>query len=149
VALRRRPDGAWMLSAEISAAEFREFAEHWQLRDDAACAALSLGGLVQSSHRGLEIWIISGGRTCSRQREFGRQGRPVAACNLSTHVLNGRLATGFDIAYGPDTLEMKGLVGNLSRCLGIRWGGGSETDPSTQMPTDVNHFDLGPRSVTG
>lgn len=91
------------------------------------------------------IQIISGFRTVAEQIELGRQGRPAADPSRSTHTTCP--ATGIDFRInGFVTTLMKARFGTIAVMNGLRWGGGSPVDPSTGIPSDWNHVDLGPRT---
>ena len=101
------------------------------------------------------VSIISGARTRGRQEELERQGRPAAPWHLTTHAdtdASGcpRLATGADVrtAVAPVTAVQARFGAEAVHC-GLRWGGGSPVNPTTGIPSDWNHVDLGPRSQTG
>jgi len=91
-----------------------------------------------------DVFIISGWRSARQQARLGRQGRPTAPDELSTH--RTCLATGIDIDLG--FLVPRVVIatwGTLAVLQGLRWGGGSPVDPETLLPTDWPHVDLGPR----
>ena len=151
--LLRLLSGAEELRVARDDEEFIGFMARWHLTPRAAHLALCLGEKVLSC-MGIRLYIISGGRTCEKQRQLRMDGRPTAGaawaagpdpfetCRLSTHVIDfpQRQATGFDL--GADrklTAEEWERVAELAATLQLRWGG--ERDP--------NHFDRGPRSQTG
>lgn len=150
MAFLRAPDGSWRLECAKSESELAEFAAHWKMRRSTALAALALGVRVREC-LGFYLWIISAGRTCEQQQDLEAAGRPAASCNISTHVIDSpaRLATGFDIR-GPvfDEPIIWHSIGTIAQALALRWGGGSRI-LSNGLPEDLNHFDEGPRSVTG
>jgi uncharacterized protein YcbK (DUF882 family) len=89
--------------------------------------------------------IISGYRTPAQQEELRREGRPTADNDKSTHL--SCPATGADLDFSglePSKSDVAQL-GAAAGIVGLRWGGGSVVDPSTGIPLDWNHFDLGPR----
>lgn len=92
------------------------------------------------------VRIISGHRSVELQRDLARQGRPAADPDRSTHT--SCPATGADlwpsIAVTP---AIKARVGREAVEVGLRWGGGSPVD-SGGIPSDWNHFDLGPRALS-
>jgi len=90
------------------------------------------------------VYIISGFRTREEQQRLGRQGRPTAPDNLSTH--RSCPATGVDISLGfnPSSF-MKITWGNIALANGLRWGGGGPVDPDNLIPLDWRHVDRGPR----
>lgn len=91
------------------------------------------------------IQIISGYRTPQEQDALRREGRPAADNDRSTHLACP--ATGVDIwPIGVEPVSMvKAAIGAAMMRQGLRWGGGSAVDPGTGIPSDWNHFDLGPR----
>jgi len=156
MSLKRWLDGSMVLENPASHADFCEFVAEWQVTETLAAKAMALGCRFTEGG-GFALRIISGGRTCEQQNRLRAAGRPAASCARSTHVLEGgRLATGFDIAtptgVGPPGSPSADLVwrtiGALAQLEGLRWGGGSDILVSG-VPTDPNHFDLGPREVTG
>jgi len=93
---------------------------------------------------GRRVSIISGFRTREEQRRLGRQGRPTAPDNLSTH--RSCPATGVDISLGLNASNfMKITWGNVALANGLRWGGGGPVDPDNLIPLDWRHVDRGPR----
>lgn len=90
------------------------------------------------------IQIISGLRTRAQQQELREQGRPTAPDAVSTHL--SCPATGADVRPTiAVTNAVKARLGAEGVFAGLRWGGGSPVDPDTGIPSDWNHFDLGPR----
>ena len=93
---------------------------------------------------GRRVHIISGFRTREEQRRLGRQGRPTAPDDLSTH--RSCPATGVDISLGLNASNfMKVTWGNIVLINGLRWGGGGAVDPDNLIPLDWRHVDGGPR----
>jgi len=91
--------------------------------------------------------IISGHRTASKQLQLGAEGRPTAQVDRSTHT--SCPATGADLWPGVAvTRVVQATFGEAAVVAGLRWGGGSPIDPDTGIPSDWNHVDLGPRSVS-
>lgn len=91
------------------------------------------------------VRIISGYRTEAEQDELRRQGRPTAPNDKSTHL--SCPATGADLQ--PSVAATHRVIADLGAAAtrqGLRWGGGSPTDPDTGIPSDWPHVDLGPRS---
>jgi len=87
--------------------------------------------------------IISGLRTAAQQAALRASGRPAASDALSTHL--SCPATGADIRPSiAVTRLVKARLGAEGVHAGLRWGGGSQPD-SGGIPSDWNHFDLGPR----
>lgn len=67
---------------------------------------------------------------------------------ISTHC--SCPATGADLQVigwtkgdAPD--HVRQIFGANAQAAGLRWGGGSRSDPRTGFPVDWNHVDLGPR----
>lgn len=90
------------------------------------------------------IRIISGYRTPAEQDELRRQGRPTADNDKSTHL--SCPATGADLQPAvAATYRVQADLGAAATRQGLRWGGGSPTDPETGIPSDWPHVDLGPR----
>lgn len=117
-------------------------ASQWGIRD------LVAEKLVQMSSRlEFSFSIISGLRTVEQQDSLRRQGRPTASIDQSTHL--DCPASGVDLM--PQiaiTRVVKARLGAEGVFAGLRWGGGSPTDPDTGIPSDWNHFDLGPRTAS-
>lgn len=87
--------------------------------------------------------IVSGHRTLRLQRCLGQSGRPTADPSRSTHTTCP--ATGVDVGIGlAPTRVQKAILGRIARLRGLRWGGGSPVDDNG-IPSDWNHFDVGPR----
>lgn len=93
---------------------------------------------------GKRVWIVSGYRTANEQFQLGRQGRPTARDDRSTH--RSCPATGVDISLGllPTEFE-KATWGRITLVNGLRWGGGGPVDPDNFIPLDWGHVDRGPR----
>jgi len=92
------------------------------------------------------IAIISGLRTPEQQEALRRSGRPTAADDKSTHLACP--ATGVDLMPQIAVTDVvKARLGAEGTRAGLRWGGGSPPDPDTGIPSDWNHFDLGPRAA--
>lgn len=89
------------------------------------------------------VSIISGFRTAGRQQEVGN----LPPCSsgkrpCSTHTVSP--ATGADLWPGIAVDDdVKLALGSAAVLEGLRWGGGSPVD-SRGIPSDWNHFDLGP-----
>lgn len=91
------------------------------------------------------IQIISGYRSPAKQQALRYEGRPAAPVDKSTHT--SCPATGADVWPGVAvTRVVQAQLGEAGVIAGLRWGGGSPVDPSTGIPSDWNHFDMGPRS---
>jgi len=94
------------------------------------------------------ISIISGLRTRAEQQALRDAGRPATADFLSTHL--SCPATGVDLKPTiAVTNVVRARLGAEMTFAGLRWGGGSQVDPNTGIPSDWNHFDLGPRGQRG
>lgn len=96
-----------------------------------------------ADHLEFPVAIISGLRTEAQQDALRRDGNPAADNDRSTHL--SCPATGADV-WPQITIvpAVKGRLGAEMVLAGLRWGGGSQLDESG-MPSDWNHFDLGPR----
>ena len=93
---------------------------------------------------GRDVEIISGFRSRKEQEQLSKEGRPTAPFYLSNHTTCP--ATAIDISMGfARTREMKLILGHQAHLNGLRWGGGSPLDDDG-LPSDWNHFDLGPRN---
>ena len=91
------------------------------------------------------VQIISGYRSPEKQRQLKYEGRPAAPVDRSTHT--SCPATGADVWPGiAVTRVVQAQLGEAGTIAGLRWGGGSPVDPQTGIPSDWNHFDMGPRS---
>lgn len=118
-------------------------ANRWLVREDVMRKVSRLAARFYQE-TGRELWIISGYRTPSEQRELARQGRPAAAVDLSTHT--SCPATGVDVSLGfAPTNVLKATFGRIAVEEGLRWGGGSPVN-DVGIPSDWNHVDVGPRS---
>lgn len=93
---------------------------------------------------GRSVSIISGYRSPEKQRELKRQGRPAAPVDVSNHTSCPATAVDVRIGLAP-TNVMKAILGRIAVEEGLRWGGGSPVNPETGIPSDWNHFDVGPR----
>jgi len=93
---------------------------------------------------GRRVSIISGWRSRNQQFQLGRQGRPTAADDRSTH--RSCPATGVDVSLGLNPSGfMKVTWGRITLVNGLRWGGGGAVDPDSFIPLDWPHVDRGPR----
>lgn len=133
------------------------FAERWGFSIELATLLLTLGVLISRDRRLLvllrvvdAVKVISGFRDRETQESLGRQGRPTAPFDQSTHT--SCPATGVDLSMeglmdlrDAKAREAWATVGALAQGIGLRWGGGSPLNPSTGLPVDFNHFDMGPR----
>ena len=91
------------------------------------------------------ISLISGLRTEAEQDGLRAEGRPTADNDVSTHL--SCPATGVDLMPQVAVTDVvKARLGAEGVHAGLRWGGGSRVDPDTGIPSDWNHFDLGPRA---
>jgi len=117
------------------------FASRWGISVGLAERLVNLSGRVE-----FPILMKSGLRTEVEQDNLRRQGRPTADNDRSTHL--SCPATGADLRVGiAVTNVVKARLGAEATRLGLRWGGGSPPDPDTGIPSDWNHFDLGPRAA--
>jgi len=92
----------------------------------------------------LPVDIISGWRSPAEQVALGKEGRPTAPDNLSTH--RSCPATGVDVSLGLfPVATQKWIWGRIVRLNGLRWGGGGPADDNA-MPVDWQHVDVGPRN---
>jgi len=92
------------------------------------------------------IQIISGFRTRAQQSSLGRQGRPTARDDLSTH--RSCPASGVDVSLGfAPTRIQKAIWGRIAVFNGLRWGGGGAVDDGG-IPIDWQHVDRGPRATS-
>jgi len=100
--------------------------------------------VLLSWHLEFPISVRSGFRTEAEQDALRRSGRPAAPNDLSTHL--SCPATGVDLNVGIAVTDVvRARLGTQATLVGLRWGGGSPQDPDTGIPSDWNHFDLGPR----
>jgi len=135
------------------------------IHDDTCVSSLSLRWLISEELAGklvdlasrvpFGITIFSGHRTEEEQDKLRAEGRPTADNDKSTHVECP--ATGADIRFtlGGANINILDVeqnaswvqLGGIANLLGLRWGGGSPMDSTGIIPTDRNHFDLGPRKT--
>lgn len=114
--------------------------ERWRVDRELASRLVHLARITPFG-----LQIISGFRTKEEQEALKAQGRPTAPDHLSTH--RSCPATGADLLPTiAATNTEKAELGKNARLAGLRWGGGSPIDPNTGIPSDWNHFDLGPRA---
>ena len=99
-----------------------------------------------SNSTGRTLRIISGFRTDETQRQLIADGRGAAPVGLSNHTVCPSRAVDVSIGAAPTNVQ-KALLGSIMVFAGLRWGGGSPVDPKTGIPSDWNHFDLGPRNA--
>jgi hypothetical protein len=102
--------------------------------------------ILAASFLPFSLQIISGNRSPAHQMKLRQEGRPTADVDRSTHT--SCPATGADV--WPSVAATRVVQATLGEALvraGLRWGGGSPVDPSTGIPSDWNHADLGPRNV--
>lgn len=115
----------------------------WRVRLDVVERILRMARLFEGE-TGRPVTIISGYRSPEKQRALRRQGRPAADPARSTHT--SCPATGMDVTIGiAPTRVLKATLGRIAFEAGLRWGGGSRAD-SGGIPSDWNHFDVGPRA---
>ena len=121
-----------------------ELAEKWGVNLDVMRRVWQSAINFELQTGGRRVYIISGYRTRDEQRRLGRQGRPTAPDDLSTH--RSCPATGVDISFGLNPSNfMKITWGNIVLTHGLRWGGGGPVDPDNLIPLDWRHVDRGPR----
>lgn len=116
-----------------------ELAVHWTLD-------LRLATAIVNATRELPfgVRVFSGHRTEEQEDELRKAGRPTAPPGCSTHTTCP--ATGADVEPTiATTYRVQADFGAAMTRQGLRWGGGSPTDPETGIPTDWKHVDLGPR----
>lgn len=90
------------------------------------------------------VQMVSGYRTPEHQQSLP-DGAPVAVSTHTSCPATGAdlQVIGFTKSDAPD--QVRRAFGAIVQMVGMRWGGGSSTDPRTGFPTDWNHVDLGPR----
>lgn len=113
--------------------------ERWGIDDELARRLIAATWRLE-----FPVSIISGFRTTAMQDYLRRAGSPTAPNDRSTHL--SCPATGADLL--PQiaiTNVVKARLGTEMHLAGLRWGGNSDKDPDTGIPSDWNHFDLGPR----
>ena len=115
-----------------------ELVQRWRISEELARR------VIEGSRRfGIPLSIISGFRSEAQQESLRREGRPTARKGVSTHTECP--ATGVDVMPQIHvTNKVKYLLGSAMVMERLRWGGGSEKDRDG-IPSDWNHFDLGPR----
>lgn len=93
-----------------------------------------------------DVQIISGWRSADTQAALIGAGGPAATEEKSTHRTCP--ATGADLWLPTVTPvpAVKAAFGVAAMRAGLRWGGGSRVDPTTGIPEDWNHVDMGPRT---
>lgn len=116
-----------------------DLAQRWGIAPRLAAAVVTMAARLP-----FPLALISGFRTATQQRGLRQAGRPAATVDRSTHT--SCPATGVDLwPTVVPTSEVKATMGLAGVEVGLRWGGGSPPDPKTLIPSDWNHFDLGPR----
>lgn len=121
--------------------DFCDFIARWMIHPRLGQALFIMAATLP-----FPISMISGHRTPERQQELSDAGRPAADPQLSTHL--SCPAGGADVWPGVAVTDaVKAELGAAGVRAGLRWGGGSPVDPRTGIPSDWNHFDLGPRST--
>ena len=129
----------------ITDADPCDLAERWTVSPDTMERVWATARSYEQATGGRRVRIISGWRTRTEQRNLGRQGRPTAPDDLSTH--RSCPATGVDISLGLlPTGFMKVTWGRLALLNRLRWGGGGPVDPESLIPVDWRHVDTGPRT---
>lgn len=119
-----------------------DIARRWLVRQD-VIERVVRGALQFKRETGRDVTIISGYRSPEKQRALKMQGRPAAPVDLSNHTSCPATAVDVRIGWAP-TRAMKAILGRVMSMEGLRWGGGSKPDDGG-IPSDWNHFDLGPR----
>ncbi len=117
-------------------------AERWGT-DPNTLALTTLAAASFEKETGRSVRIISGFRSEKEQENLRRRGRPTAPDELSTHRSCPSTGIDVDIGAGPSSV-LKATWGRNVVEVGLRWGGGSNVDPSG-IPVDWNHVDMGPR----
>lgn len=113
------------------------------LLDPELAKRVVLAAYYFSAATGRELEVISGFRTCDRQRELEEQGLPAAPCELSNHTICPARAV--DVRFeGYPARVLVIALGVAATAAGLRWGGGGPTDDDG-VPVDWRHLDLGPR----
>lgn len=116
-----------------------DLARKWIITPDLATRLLDMAGRLE-----FPVQIISGWRSKDVQEDLIRTGKG-APDEVSTH--RSCPATGADLwPIIAVTDVVKARLGEAAFSAGLRWGGGSPPDPSTGIPSDWNHVDLGPRA---
>ncbi len=128
----------------VTDSDFCDLAQRWGVALDTMQRVWFSASDYEGQTQGQRVSIISGFRTEAEQRELGREGRPTAPDDVSTH--RSCPATGVDISLGFRTPTFqKAMWGRIVLVNGLRWGGGGPTDPETLIPVDWRHVDRGPR----
>ncbi len=133
------------LPQSLEGASCEELCSRWTIAPELGARLVHLQALWSERYGALgSLSIVSGYRTAEQQEALELEGRPAAPDHLSTH--RSCPATGADLRLPiePDDFA-KVELGRLAWQAGLRWGGGSPTD-EMGIPTDWNHFDLGPRA---
>jgi len=134
--------------AEPSQERLCSLAQRWGIRFDLARRLVAMSQRLE-----FPVQIISGSRSRTEQTALLETGRPTARFELSTHANefedgSCRLATGADLSpLVAHVGAVRARMGAEAVFAGLRWGGGSQVDPSTGIPSDWQHVDLGPRST--
>lgn len=116
-----------------------ELATHWLVSQELAAKVVAM-----TRELPYQLRVLSGFRTEEEQNRLREEGRPTAPNDRSTHLTCP--ATGIDVQ--PTIAATYRVIADLGAAgtrQGLRWGGGSPTDPETGIPSDWPHFDLGPR----
>ena len=113
-------------------------AAKWRLERDLALGVVFMGNLFP-----FDLQIISGYRSPEQQQELIDDGVG-APLHLSNHVTcPSRAADLWPLVHPANQIKIE--FGRVAQLAGLRWGGGSPADPTTGIPSDWNHVDLGPR----
>jgi len=128
-----------MLPQRITEQNACDIATRWQLTVRVAEKLSCMAGRVPYG-----LSIISGHRSNEKQDALRAEGRPAARNDRSNHTRCP--ATAADVWPSvAKTLQVQAALGEAAVVCGLRWGGGSPTDPQTGIPSDWNHVDEGPR----
>ncbi len=117
--------------------------KRWKIHPELAVLAIELARKYHE-RTGDQLFIISGYRDRRKQNALRKAGRPAAPIELSNHTICPARALDVQTGLAP-TSNIKGYLGAAAAGLPLRWGGGSPPD-SNGIPSDWNHFDLGPRT---
>ena len=127
-----------LIDRSASSSAVCELAAKWRIHPELAIRLRQLAQLLP-----VPVKIISGARTCAQQQQLEEEGRPAAACEVSTHTTCP--ATGADLQLETPSAALKLAFGMMVEAVGLRWGGGSARVAG--IPLDWNHVDLGPRGA--
>lgn len=129
-------------SAEARAEATCKLAKTWAVDPRVLQRAMKVAARFEAE-TGRKMYIISGFRTVASQIALKQAGRPAADPRLSNHTSCPATAVDVTIGFQP-TKILKATMGRIAVEEGLRWGGGSPVG-SDGIPSDWNHFDVGPR----